>query len=395
MKEYYRVQANINLDCICNNIKRTKEIIKEGTKIMAIIKADGYGHGAVPIAKALEEHVDAYGLAIIEEAIELRNAGIKKPLLILGCTPEPFYKEAVEYDIMPSIYQYNMAEKLAKEAKKQGKAAKIHIKVDTGMNRIGFLPTDENVEIIKKIFQLEGIEIVGCFSHFARADEEKREYTQAQLTQYLEFVKKLEKAGISIPIKHISNSAGIMEFPEANLDMVRSGISTYGLYPSEEVHKEKLFLEPAMEIKAYITNVKEVEPGEGVSYNSTFVTDKRTKIATVPVGYGDGYPRALSNKGRILIHGKSARILGRVCMDQFMVDVTEIENVAEGDIATLVGKDGNEFISVEELANQVGGSFNYEFVCDVGKRIPRVYYLNGKKVGTSDFYHCNNANFDF
>lgn len=395
MKEYYRVQANINLDCICNNIKRTRDIIKEGTKIMAIIKADGYGHGAVPIAKALEEHVDAYGLAIIEEAIELRNAGIKTPLLILGCTPEPFYKEILEYDIMPSIYQYGMAEKLSKEAKRQRKIAKIHLKIDTGMNRIGFMPTDESIEVIKKISKLEGIEIVGCFSHFARADEEKREYTISQLKKFLDFVTKTEEAGVSIPIKHISNSAGIMEFPEANLDMVRSGISTYGLYPSEEVHKKKLFLEPAMEIKAYITNVKELEKGQGISYNSTFVTDRITKVATIPVGYGDGYPRALSNKGRVLIHGKSANIIGRVCMDQFMVDVTEIENVVEGDIATLVGREGEEIISVEELANERNGSFNYEFVCDVGKRIPRVYYLNGNKVGTSDFYCYNNANFDF
>lgn len=395
MKNYYRVQANINLDCICNNVKRIKEIIKEDTKIMAIIKADGYGHGAVPIAKVLEQYVDGYGLAIIEEAIELRNAGIKKPLLILGCTPEAFYKDLMAYDIMPSIYQYNMAKKLSEESKRQNKITKIHIKVDTGMNRIGFMPTDENVEVIKQINQLEGIEIAGCFSHFARADEIEQKYTKIQIETYLKFIEKLEKAGIEIPVKHISNSAGIMEYPEANFDMVRGGISMYGLYPSEEVHKENLYLEPAMEIKAFITNVKEVEAGVGVSYNSTFITKKKTKIATIPVGYGDGYPRALSNKGRVLIHGKSAPILGRVCMDQFMVDVSEIHNVIEGDVAILLGRDREEFISVEELTDQMEGSNNYEFVCDVGKRIPRVYYLEGNKVGTSDFYHYNNANFNF
>lgn len=389
MKEYYRVQADINLDAICNNIKNAKNKLKKGTKIMAIIKADAYGHGAVPVAKALDTLVDAYGIAIIEEGIELRNAGVTKPILILGYTPAQQLDLLVKYDITAAVFRYEMAEQLSKEAQKQGKTAKVHIKLDTGMGRIGFMPEEKNIPVIKKISELEGIEIEGCFSHFARADEKNLDFTHLQLERYMNFVNKLEEEGIVIPIKHISNSAGIMELPEANLDMVRSGIVTYGLYPSDEVHKEKLVIEPAMEIKACISYLKEVEAGTGISYNSTYVTKQKTKVATIPVGYGDGYPRALSSKGRVLIHGKSAPILGRVCMDQFMVDVTDIPDVKEGDIVTLVGKDGNELISVEEVSAASGSSFNYEFVCDVGKRIPRVYYQNGKKVGTSDFYHYN------
>ena len=327
MKEYYRVQADIHLDRICNNIKRTREIIAEGTKIMAIIKADGYGHGAVPIAKILDPYVQAYGIAIIEEGIELRNAGITKPILILGYTPKEYCGDLVKYDIMPAVFTYEAAKQISEEAKKQNKVAKIHIKLDTGMSRIGFALTDESVAIIKKISELENIKIDGCFSHFARADEEDKTFTYTQIERYDQFVEKLENAGIPIPTKHISNSAGIMEVPEANKDMVRSGISTYGLYPSDEVDKNKLYLEPAMEIKAAVSYVKELEAGIGISYNSTFVTKKKTRVATIPVGYGDGYPRALSSKGRVLIHGKSAPILGRVCMDQFMVDVTDIPGV--------------------------------------------------------------------
>ena len=387
MKEYYRVQANINLDAICNNIKNAKKNLKEGTKIMAIIKADAYGHGAVPVAKALNELVAAYGIAIIEEGVELRNAGVKKPILILGYTPAQQLDLLVKYDITAAVFCYEMAKKLSNEANKQGKKAKIHIKLDTGMGRIGFMPEEKSIPIIKKISELEGIEIEGCFSHFARADEKKLDFTYLQLERYTNFVNRLEEEGINIPIKHISNSAGIMELPEANLDMVRSGIITYGLYPSDEVHKEKLSIEPAMEIKACISYLKEVEAGTGISYNSTYMTKQKTKVATIPVGYGDGYPRALSSKGRVLIHGQSAPILGRVCMDQFMVDLTNIPDVKEGDSVTLVGKDGDNFISVEEVSAASGSSFNYEFVCDVGKRIPRVYYKNGKKVGTSDFYH--------
>ena len=394
MKEYYRVQANINLDNICNNVKKARKLIADGTKIMAIIKADGYGHGAVPIAKVLEDYVEAYGIAILEEGIELRKAGVKKPILILGYTPEQMCRELVHYDIMPAVFSYKMAKIISEEGIRQNKIVKVHIKLDTGMSRIGFSLTEDSIHEIQKISQLPNIQIDGCFSHFAKADEKDKSFTYIQLERFEEFVKKLEDNGILIPVKHISNSAGIIEFPEANKDMVRIGISTYGLYPSEEVDKDRHVLEPAMEIKACISFLKELDPGVGIGYGGTFVTQKKTKVATIPVGYGDGYPRALSGKGRVLIRGCSAPILGRVCMDQFMVDVTDIPDVKEGDVVTLVGKDQKECITVEELAN-LAGSFNYEFVCDVGKRIPRVYYYDGKKVGTSDFYSYNPTEFEW
>lgn len=391
--EYYRVHADINLDAIYKNIEETKKIIEPGTKVMAIIKADGYGHGAIAIAKVLDPIVDAFGIAIIEEGIELRKMGFTKPLLILGVTPMPLYKDLVKYDIMPAVFKYEMAEKISQEAIKQNKIAKLHIAIDTGMSRIGFPTNRESIQVIKKISELEGIEIDGCFTHFATADEADKTFANVQARRFKEFVNELEAEGVHIPIKHISNSAGIIEMEDCRMDMVRSGISTYGLYPSEEVCKEKLKLIPAMEIKSYITFVKELEPGVGISYGQTYVTTKKTKVATIPVGYADGYPRALSNKGYVLIRGQRAPILGRICMDQFMVDVTDIEGAAECDIVTLVGRDGDEVITVEQLA-EVNHSFNYEFVCDIGKRVPRVYYYKGKKIGTYDFYHCSDVTYN-
>jgi len=376
--KYYRASANIDLDAICNNIDNTRKILGYETKLMVILKADGYGHGAVPIAKALlDMAVDSFGIAILEEGIELRKAGIDKPILVLGYTPKGQYKKLVEYNITQTIFQYNTAKDLSEEALSQGKTAKVHIKVDTGMSRIGFFDDEESIEEIKKISELKGIEIEGIFSHFACADEEDKTSANGQLMRFLAFTKKLEEEGIRIPIKHIANSAAIIDIPEAKLDMVRSGIATYGLYPSEEVKKDVLALKPAMEIKSHVSYVKEVESGVGVSYGSTYVTKGKTKIATIPVGYGDGYPRQLSSKGRVLIHGMSAPIIGRVCMDQFMVDVTNIPDVCQGDTVTLIGRDKEEFISVEEVAN-MSYSFNYEFICNVGKRIPRIYYRNNK-----------------
>lgn len=391
--EYYRVHADVNLDAIYHNIEETRKVVKPDTKIMAIIKADGYGHGAIPIAKILEPIIDAYGIAIIEEGIELRECGITKPLLILGVTPLPLYSKLIEYDIMPTIFSYESAEMLSEEAKKQNKKAKIHIAVDTGMSRIGFQINQESVEIIKRINQLEWVEIDGCFTHFATADESDKSFTLEQLKRFQNFVAQLEQEGIQIPTKHVSNSAGIIEFPDAQFDMVRSGISTYGLYPSEEVNKAVLPLQPAMEIKSYITYVKTLEAGVGISYGQTFVTKEKTKVATIPVGYADGYPRALSNQGYVLIHGQKAAILGKICMDQFMVDVTNIPGVCEGDIVTLVGIDKDASITVEELA-AMSHSFNYEFVCDIGKRVPRVYYYQGEKIGTYDFYHCSQVTYN-
>lgn len=374
-EKYYRVSANINLDAIRDNIKETRKIVKPDTKIMAVIKADGYGHGAVPIAKEIDDLVDAFAVAIVEEGIELRKAGFQKPILILGYTAKEQIEEVIAYDITQTVFQYEMAKAMDEEAGRQGKTAKIHIKLDTGMGRIGFLPREESLEEIVKIKSLPHINLEGIFTHFACADMIDKASAYQQLREFLEFVEELEKLGIVFPIKHVSNSAGIMEMKNANLDMVRIGISLYGLYPSEEVNPSNLCLEPAMEIKSHVSFVKELEAGHGIGYGSTFITNRHMKIATIPVGYGDGYPRALSNKGRVLIHGASAPIIGRICMDQFMVDVTEITDIKQGDEVTLVGRDGQENITVEELAN-MAYSFNYEFVCNVGKRIPRIFYKN-------------------
>lgn len=383
---YFRVQANINLDAICNNINAIRQVIQPGTKIMAVIKADGYGHGASHIATALNEiGIDAFAIAILEEGVDLRQRGIDKPMLILGYTPKEQYADLVKYDISQTVFEYSMAEEISKQAVKQGKNGRIHIKVETGMNRIGFPDTDESIEEIIRISELPNIEIEGIFTHFSAADEADKTSAHKQLKRYSDFVTKLEERGLKIPMKHIANSAGIIDLPEANYDMVRSGIITYGLYPSDEVNMERLELTPAMELKSHVTYVKDVEAGEGISYGSTYITKKQTRVATVSIGYGDGYPRALSNKGRVLIHGEYAPILGRVCMDQFMVDVSHIDDVKQGDIVTLVGKDGENVITVEEVA-ELAGTFNYEFICGIGKRIPRVYYRHGKVSDCSDFF---------
>ncbi len=385
IKEYYRVKADIDLDAIHENVVNAKALTKPGTKLMAIIKADAYGHGAVMVAQTLEDVADAYGVAILEEGIELRQAGINKPILILGYTPAPLYSAMIKYDIATAVFEYDMAKKMSDTAEKMGKKAKVHIKLDTGMSRIGFKQDDESLAVIKKIAELPGIEIEGCFTHFATMDEKDKTKAMKQFERYMDFVKRIEDAGIKIPVKHVSNSAGIIEKPEVNLDMVRDGICVYGMYPSEEVDKTKLNLTPAMEIKSYVSFVKTLKAGVEIGYGGTYTTTGETVVATIPVGYADGYSRVLSNRGRVLIKGKSFPIIGRICMDQFMVDISSQPDIKQGDEVTLVGRDKDEYISIEEVAD-MSYSFNYEFVCDIGKRIPRVYYRDGKVVATKDFY---------
>ena len=385
MKEYYRVYADIDLDAIYENVKNAKALLKKDTKMMAIVKADGYGHGAVEVARQIDELVDAYGVAILEEGIELRKAGFTKPILILGYTPKPLYPAMIRYDIATAVFTMEMAKAISDTDVAMHKNANIHIKLDTGMSRIGFAITKESKEIIEQIAKLPGIEIKGCFSHFARMDEKDKTKANEQFAKFTKMVNALEKDGVDLGIRHISNSAGIMEAPEVQMDMVRNGICLYGLYPSEEVQKERLPLKPAMELKAYVSYVKTLEPGVEIGYGGTYTTTKKTRVATIPVGYADGYSRCLSGKGSVLIHGKKAPILGRVCMDQFMVDVTDIDNVCVGDRVTLFGKDGDSCITIEEIS-AMAHSFNYEFVCDIGKRIPRVYYRHGKVIETKDYY---------
>lgn len=372
MEEYLRCYAEIDLDAIAHNIDEVRKKVGEEVGILAVIKADGYGHGAIPIAGKLKDKVQYFAVAAVEEAVELREAGVTLPVLILGYTSPAQYEEVVRYDITQTIYSVDTAQKLSDEALRQGKCAKIHIALDTGMTRIGFLMSEDSVEEIMQISRLSGIYLEGLFSHFACADMYDKTYSKKQMELYDWFVEELEKRNIRIPIKHLCNSAGIIEFDSHRFNMVRSGIMTYGLYPSDEVRTDEVILQPALSWKTHVINVKTVEAGHGVSYGATYVTDRPTKIATLSVGYADGYPRALSNRGRVIIHGEYAPVIGRVCMDQMMVDVSHIDNVQIEDIAVLVGCDGNNHISVEEAAD-LSGSFNYEFVCGISHRVKRVY----------------------
>ena len=386
MRPYSRVYATVNLDAVASNMKSMRENLPASTLIMGSVKADGYGHGSVPIAKTIEPYVFGYAVATIDEGIILRRHGINKTILILGVTHESQYEELLRYDIRTAMFQYEKAKKLSDLAVKHGKKAVVHLALDTGMSRIGMKADREHAKEAASIAALEGIEVEGLFTHFARADETDKSAYEEQYRRYKEFLGYLEELGVQIPIRHCSNSAGIVESLESNhMDMVRAGIAIYGMYPSDEVDHNSVKLTRAMEIKSCITYIKEIGAGTAVSYGGTFVADHTMKVATIPVGYGDGYVRSLSGKGDVLIRGKRAAILGRICMDQFMVDVTDIPDVQEDDEVTLLGKDGSECITMEELAEKSGG-FHYEMVCDIGKRIPRVYLKDGNIVGTKDYF---------
>ena len=387
MKKYSRAKALISLDAIAHNFAEMRKKISDDTKMIAVIKADGYGHGAREISKMVHDYDYLWGFAVAtaEEAIQLRSYGVTKPILILGIIFEEYYEEMIAHDVRVTVCNYETAAALNAEAARQGKKAYIHFALDTGMSRIGFADTEESVKEIVKIQQLSNLEIEGMFTHFARADETDRSPALVQLERYQKFAEMLEAAGVNIPIYHTSNSAGIMRVPEAHLNIVRAGITIYGIYPSDEVEKEWLDLMPAMELKSRISYIKEVDAGTAISYGGTYVTSGKTKVATIPVGYADGYPRLLSNKGWVLIRGKKAPILGRVCMDQFMVDVTGIPEVQTGDAVTLLGCDGDEVIDVDTLGD-ISGRFSYEFVCDVTKRVPRIYIKDGKEYAELSFF---------
>lgn len=384
-ERYYRACATINLDAIYDNIVNLSKRLKKGTKIIAVVKTDGYGHGAIPIAKTIDELVSAYGVATVDEAINLRRHDVTKPVIVIGYTHESQLDRLVSYDIRPTVFTLEMGKAVSEAAVRENKVAKIHIKIDTGMGRIGFRPTEESADVIKKISELPNIQIEGMFTHFARADEYDKTSTKQQYALFTEMINKLEERGIEIPVKHCSNSAAMMELPDFNLDAVRAGIAMYGLYPSEEVDKELVKLTPALGLRSHIAYIKEIHKGDTISYGGTFVAEKDMKVATIPLGYGDGYRRSLSNNGYVLIKGKRANILGRVCMDQFMVDITDMD-ARKDDTVILLGKSGDEEISAEKLAEMAGLTFNYEIVCDIGKRIPRVFYRHGKIVGTKDYF---------
>jgi alanine racemase len=388
MSKYYRVYEDIYLDAIEDNVDALMSLTRESTKAIAVVKADGYGHGDVAVAKAVYQKVFAYAVATLDEAVNLRENGINKPILILGFVNPDEYESLVNHEVDATVFDVETARILSETAKKLGKTAYCHIKVDTGMRRIGLEPNTEGIEIVKQIKAMDHLDARGIFTHFATADEQDKTNANTQLDKFTTFVNELEKEGITFKYKHCSNSAAVIDMPQANMDMVRLGIALYGMYPSEEVLKNRVELHPALELKSHVTMVKTVPAGEKVSYGGTFTTTRPTVLATVSIGYGDGYPRALSGKGYVLIEGKKAPIIGRVCMDQLMVDVTDLGEIQRDALVTLIGRDGDEYISVEEIA-ELAGTFNYEFVCDLGKRIPRNYYYRGQYIGSHDYFHEN------
>lgn len=368
--------VKIDLDIIRSNFEAVAR--KAGVPVMAIVKADAYGHGAVQVARLLEGKCAFFGVSSMLEALELRQAGLTTPILILGQTPISAFPLAIQMGIRPAIFHYEAAEALSKAAQDAGTEASFHFAVDTGMSRIGFQATEESAKICAKIAKLPGLKPEGIFSHFATADCADLSRSREQAQRFDGFCAMLENLGVHVPIRHMNNSAGLMNF-DTHYEMVRSGIVTYGLYPSEEVSPALLPLEPALTWHSRVTHVKTLEPGREISYGGTYVTDRPTVVATIPVGYADGYRRSLSGKFYVLIRGKRAPILGRICMDQMMVDVTDIPGVTLNDKVVLVGRDGDQVITMESIA-AAAGSFNYEFVCGISRRVPRLYRKDGHTV---------------
>ena len=370
--------VTIDLDCIARNFDAVQA--KAGVPVMVVVKADAYGHGAVQIARQLQDRCAFFGVSSISEALELRRGGIRTPILILGHTPSAAFGLAVEQDIRPSIFSLEGAKKLSEEACRQGKTAAFHFALDTGMSRIGFQADEQAADDCAEAARLPGVFAEGLFSHFATADCADLTKARAQAELFDRFVDMLKERGLQIPICHLDNSAGVMNFSR-HYDMVRSGIVTYGLYPSEEVEKNLLALEPAMVWRSRITHVKTLPAGREISYGGTFVTDKPTVVATVPVGYADGYRRSLSGKFYVLVHGVKAPILGRICMDQMMVDVSNVPDVAVGNKVVLMGEDRGQRITAQELA-EAAGTFPYELICGISRRVPRYYRQNDETVHT-------------
>lgn len=392
MRQFDRVYAKIHLDHIEENMEAMQKNLTAGTMMIGVVKSDGYGHGAVPVAKTIAPYVVSYAVATAEEAFQLRKHEIIKGILVLGVVPESQYERIIKEEIRVAMFDLPRARKLSDLAVSMNMKAKIHIAVDTGMSRIGFVPTEESADIVKEIAKLPGIEIEGMFTHFARADETDKTAAMVQFEKFVAFQEMLLLRGVKIPVIHCSNSAGIIDLKEVNMDAVRAGITIYGLYPSDEVDKAKVPLKPAMELKSFVTYIKEITPGTAVSYGGTFVAEKTMKIGTVGIGYADGYPRNASGKGHVLICGKRVPILGRVCMDQLMIDLSDVPEAKEGDEVTLLGWDGNEEITMEELAACSGG-FHYELPCLIGKRVPRVFVSRGRIVGTQSVEDCEYEGF--
>ena len=380
-----RTWAEINLDALKNNIEEIRRVTNKTSKVMAVVKADAYGHGAVESSKVLLRNgADFLGVASHDEAMQLRNAGIKAPILILGASFGEHIEDYIVNEISCSVFSYDFALEISKKAVLLNKPAKIHIKIDTGMTRIGFVAgvnDDEVIDEIINISKLPNIEVEGIFSHFSTSDEKDKQYTILQFERFNNICNGLENKGLKIPIKHIANSAAIMMYPETHLDMVRAGIILYGLYPSDEVIKERINLKAVMTFKTRITRIKEISDNRGVSYGKTYITNGKTKIATIPVGYADGYTRMLSGKAKVLVNEEPRDIIGRICMDQCMIDVTNVNNVNVGDEVTLFGP---ETVTADTLASWMG-TINYEIFCMISKRIPRVFQINGRTVNILNY----------
>lgn len=372
------------MNALEENVSNIRKITNKDAMIMAVVKADAYGHGAVNVAKSLLQYgADRLAVSELDEAIELRRAGITADILILGASFDEECDLLVKYDITPAVFTKSFAKKLSDAAVKQGKNAKLHIKLDTGMSRIGFLAgvdDEATSEEIIEISQFPNLFIEGIFSHFATSDEKDRSYTDLQFERFMKVCDMLKSNGLDIPIRHIANSAAIMMYPETHLEMVRAGIILYGFYPSEDVDKTKLPLKRALTLKSRITHIKEIEH-RGVSYGRTYIADKKTKVATVPVGYADGYTRMLNNSAKIIANGTAVKVIGRICMDQCMIDVTNVHNISTGDEVIIFGED---IVTADDLAKSLG-TINYEIVCMLSRRIPRVYLYNGKVVATVNY----------
>lgn len=378
------VWAEVDLDAIKYNMREISKLAK-GKEIIAVVKADAYGHGAIDIAPiVLECGAKKLAVAVITEALELRRNNINAPIVILGCTPITLAKDLLYQDIEQTVISYEYAEALNEVAKEGKTKLPIHIAIDTGMGRIGFLPNGESLDEIQKISRLENLKITGIFSHFATADEEDKEYTELQEFKFKDFIDKLEDRGIDLGQKHIFNSAAIMDLDDSHFDAIRPGIILYGYYPSNDVKKNNLKLKPALTLKSNVVHVKTLPKGEYISYGRKFVTERESVIATLPIGYADGYTRLLSHKAKVIINGQLAPIVGNICMDQCMVDITEVPNVKVGNEVILIGEEGNSKFNADDIAELIG-TINYEVICMIGKRIPRVYKLNGEIINTRNY----------
>ena len=384
-----RAWVEINLDHIAHNVREVVNRVGKMTEVMAAVKADAYGHGVFEtVPTLLENGVSRLAVSMLDEAIQLRGIGVKVPILVLSYTDPIRAEEIVQYNITQTVFSHDLPKALSRAAVKLGKESRIHIKIDTGMTRVGFASGYSAVKDVVEISKLPGVVIEGLFSHFSSADEAERDYTMLQYERFESIIQELNRIGILIPVKHIGNSGAILQYPNLDLDMVRPGIILYGLYPSDAVDKSVIDLKPAMSFKAKVVLVKEVESGVPVSYGRTFVTRRKSRIATIPIGYADGYSRFLSNRGRVLIHGHYAPVIGNISMDQCMVDVTDIPfEVKTGDEAVIFGSQGNKEISVDEVA-KLQQTIHYEVVCLIGKRVPRVYLKEGKIVNIVNYLHA-------